>query len=143
MKYLAIYILVASVKLVEYKLWKYYGQIIPDTSSNNNHAVNGVSSSKDSNDCLYSDRGLYFSHETSALKLPPNDKIQNEYKIPAPYTVIMWLNNFQNQGWYFSRRMNLQYLIIKSSNKNIIEIEVKILDSKVDLSSSMHDRSGK
>ena len=67
MKYLAFLVFGATIKLIEYKLSKNYGQIIPDTSSNNMHAVNGLSSSSDSNDCLYSDRGLYFSHQLSRL----------------------------------------------------------------------------
>lgn len=119
--------LVVSIKLIEYRLSKYYGQVIPDTSSNGMHAVNGIYSIPDSNDCLFSDRGLYFSHANSALKLPPNDQIQTLHRISTPFTTIMWINNFKTEGTYFNRWMGLQYLIIKSSGPNTIGIAYKTL----------------
>ena len=109
-------------KLIEYKLWKNYGQIIPDSSLNNKHAVNGLNSSSDSFDCLYSDRGLYFADGTSALRLPPNNQVQTLDRISTPYTVIMWVNNLKSEGRYFSRWMNQQYLTIKSADPNTIGI---------------------
>ena len=127
MKHLTFCLIVASLKQVEYKLWKNYGQIIPDTSLNTNHAVNGVSFEVDPNDCLYSDRGLYFSHEISSLKLPPNDRSQKLFTIQTPYTVIIWLNNFKNEGRYFSRLIDQKYLIIKSFGQNTIGYNLKIL----------------
>ena len=117
--------LVVSIKLIEYRLSKYYGQVIPDTSSNGMHAVNGIYSIPDSNDCLFSDRGLYFSHANSALRLPPNNQIGTLHRISAPYTIIMWINNFNTEGTYFNRWMNEQYLVIKSNGPNTIGIAYK------------------
>ena len=126
MRYLVFFVLGATVKLIEYKLWKNYGQIIPDTSSNNMHAVNGDYSSSDQNDCLYTDRGLYFSHQISSLRLPPNDKVQTIHRIPTPYTAILWVNNFEAEGRYFIRWMDQQYLTVKSFGPNTIGIVYKI-----------------
>ena len=125
MRYLVLFILGATVRLIEYRLWKHYGQVIPDTSLNSNHAVNGLYSTKDSYDCLYSDRGLYFSHSQSALRLPPNDRVQNIYRISTPYTVILWVNNFNTEGRYFSRWMNQQHIHLLSNGENTIGITFK------------------
>ena len=118
---------VNAIRLIEYRLWKYYGQVIPDTSLNSNHGVNGLNYIEDDSDCFYSDRGLYFSHQTSALRLPPNDQVQNIHRISNPYIAIMWVNNFNTEGRYFSRWMNQQYLVVSSSGPNTIGISYKTI----------------
>ena len=120
---------VHSVRLIEYKFWKYYGQIIPDTSSNYKHAVNGLNITKDPSDCLYSDRGLYFSHQNSSLRLPYNDQVQSIDRIPTPYTVIMWILNFNTSGRYFNRWMDQQYYTILSKTQGTIGISIKTINN--------------
>ena len=78
----------------------------------------------------------------SALKLPPNNKVQNDHRIPVPFTVILWLNNFGTEGRYFSRWMNHQYLIVRSYGPNTIGIALLVIDYEVALFDIIPDYSG-
>ena len=65
---------------------------------NGKHTVNGLYSHSDASDYIYTDRGMHFSDGISAIRLPPNDQVQILDIISTTFTIIMWLNNFNNVG---------------------------------------------
>ena len=102
-------IIIHATKLVEYRLWKNYGQIIYDYSLNNMHALNGIEYTPDKFDCKYSDRGFYFDHNKTHIKMPENNYSTKSGNLKLPYTVIIWLNIFKETGRIFYRHMASNY----------------------------------
>ena len=69
-------------QLLEYRLWKNYGQLIYDYSSNNRHGWNGGVNYEDSFDCLFTDRGAYLN---SVCRVSIQD-----FLFPNPISIYIW-----------------------------------------------------
>ena len=89
-----------STKYAEFRFGKNYGQVLFDTSLNNRHAINGMSHSPDSRDCLYTDRGFYLPNQSSHIRLPINSYITQIEHISTPYQVVFWFHNTNGPGRY-------------------------------------------
>ena len=117
--------LVSSLKLVEYRLWQNFGQVIIDTSLNGLHAVNGVFSTADEYDCEYSDRGLYYNKDRTFLKMPKNDLNPNRGTFNLPYVFIAWIFDIRGYGRYIVRFMDTRYWILKKEQGNYLAIDYR------------------
>lgn len=92
---ISIFILKLSfATLVEYKLWKNYGELFYDYSGNSGTGINGLSTSDSYQNTFFTDRGAYFT--SRSLIFVGNKNYQN------PNTVIMWLNVNQALGRFFT-----------------------------------------
>lgn len=70
MKFLVFFV-IAHGSIVDYNFINSVGQVVLDTSGNQNHAVLGNNLLKSSSDPILTDRGAYFT-STTYISLPPN-----------------------------------------------------------------------
>ena len=118
--------MVSSKKYAEYQLWKNYGQVFFDFSSNQRHAINGIEDFPESKDCISTDRGLYLQNTSSHFNIPKKIVSGIVEHIPIPYQVVFWFNmessfgllayrNTLTSSWY----LNYELLDISMTYKNI------------------------
>ena len=98
-----------ATKRVEYRLWKNYGQIIFDYSLNNMSALNGNTIYQDNLDCSYTDREFYFYKNQTHIMMPSHNYSSLLGTLDLSYTVIIWLNVFEETGKIFYRHMSSNY----------------------------------
>ena len=98
---LILYFCSSGQKILEYKFWKKYGQIIYDYSLNGNHATNGNRLGNDLDDSLFTDRGLFIENK-SFIKLPPND-LTTSFPLSQPFTLLFWISMSDNFWQIFGR----------------------------------------
>ena len=73
---------ISNSQILEYRLWKNYGQIIYDYSGNNRHGWNGNNIKTNVADCMFTDRGAYLN---PACRISmPNFIFQN------PISIYIW-----------------------------------------------------
>ena len=75
-----------SLKKVEFRLSRNYGQLVYDFSGNSQHSSNGLSTTTTQYDGLFTDRGIYLNSTACTLPLSTN----SAFKVPNPGTVIVW-----------------------------------------------------
>ena len=101
--------------LVEYKLWKNYGEIFYDSSGSNNHGVNGQIGVGTIKNTYYTDRGAYFNKQ-SVIFIPA-------LKVyPSPNTVIIWMNANTDNGRIYSRWDPEFCLLVEKADGKILNI---------------------
>lgn len=130
---LPILTLVQSLTLVEYKLWKNYGQLVYDYSQNTLHGVNGKKQSKDKFDGVFTDRGFYLN-ESTGLCIPQSKVDGTVFLISGSFTVILWAysDGSVEMGRLFCRWRPLAYILLyrdKTSQKIILTF----FDTRVEL----------
>ena len=81
---LDLYIIVSlsQSQMLEYRLWKNYGQVIHDYSNNNLHGYNGISINDTIEDCLFTDRGVYLNTRCR-VEMP-------KFQSPNPLSIVIW-----------------------------------------------------
>ena len=88
LSFLFCFIRVISVELIEYKFGINFGQIFHDYSSNNNYAVNGISSLTTTLDTIATDRGAFFQGN-NIITLPPNDMSASGLILGNTFTILL------------------------------------------------------
>ena len=104
-------------QLLEYRLWKNYGQLIYDYSSNNRHGWNGGVNYEDSFDCLFTDRGAYLN---SVCRVSIQD-----FLFPNPISIYIWAisDDTMASGRLYCRWSSIKKIIFDS----ICKVKVKIM----------------
>ena len=102
---------IQSLKVVEYKLWKNYGQIIYDYSLNKRHGRNGHSIYNLDYDTKFTDRGAYFS-DYSMIGIPPMSINTTGFNLNINSALIFWVNSFDTSGRIYMRWKENNYIWI-------------------------------
>ena len=87
-------LIAVSVKKLEFRLSRNYGQLVYDFSGNFRHSSNGNSISNTVNDGLFTDRGIYLSSTACLLPLSTNPAMP----VPNPGTVVVWTMTSSTAG---------------------------------------------
>lgn len=127
---LGLNILVKSSILVDYRFADNFGQVFHDYSGNSYHAVNGDSSSTTNFDTLPIDRGAYFHVSGSSfITLPPNDKVSTQLHLPSIFTIMLWVNSYDDFDYYAvyrKRSDEVYYFYMKRiDSSNIFACRIK------------------
>jgi len=84
----------------EHKFAQHSGQVVRD-SVGTNHLVSGTSLEEESQDVLFTDRGIYLT-PVSFLKFPENALSQTSFTLNSLFSIAMWILP-KNSGTLFSR----------------------------------------
>ena len=110
--------LIVIGQLIEYKFYKNCGQIIYDYSKNNHHASNGINSSVDDRDSIFTDRGIYMS-ATSMIRIS-DPSISSDIIYPSEFSMVFFLKSLglQNIANIFVRSDGTKFFKILHDKPN-------------------------
>lgn len=117
--------LTSSEKILEYQFYKNFGQMFYDYSLNNQFGMNGIVSTKDTSDCISTDRGIYLAKENE-VQLPSNAFQPTIFTLPSTFSIYLWaMVTGENTFNIFVRKLSAdKFFLIKIKNEKFIQFQI-------------------